>query len=189
MTLQLRNPQVAQLQREISLKDAKELTEDEISRAFRYWRRKYGPFESEKYVTPLLNDQLSAPSGVQIVWLKTVRKSLFLSASTVAARLQVTRAAYAKLEVSEALGTIHIQALSKAAEAMDCELIYGIRAKNRKHFSEIIWSKLLPVARQHTWLRNCDVRKKSQALAFVADRLMNDSKFRKNVGWSQQRLK
>ena len=37
---------------------------------------------------------------------------------------------------------LSLTTLAKAAEAMDCELAYAIRPKNKKYFSSIIWEIL-----------------------------------------------
>ena len=119
-------------------------------------------------------------------WLKTTRKGLFLSAATVAKKLTVARAAYSKYEECEERGSITLATLAKAAEAMDCELVYAIRPKNKKSFSNIIWETLLPQSQLHPWIKKCDPKKRGEALAHVADKLMNDSNFRKKQCWSQR---
>ena len=119
-------------------------------------------------------------------WLKTTRKGLFLSAATVATKLKVTRAAYSKYEECEERGSITLATLAKAAEAMDCELVYAIRPKNKKHFANIIWEILLPTSQIHPWIKKCDPKRRGDALAHIADKFMNDSDFRKKQGWSQR---
>lgn len=49
-----------------------------------------------------------------------------MSQRDMAARLGVTGAAIAKFERSEDLGTISLATLSKAAEALDCTLVYAL---------------------------------------------------------------
>lgn len=57
-------------------------------------------------------------------WLRAVRESTALTQATLAAKLGLTRQSYAALETSEARGAISLSSLQRAAEAMDCELVY-----------------------------------------------------------------
>jgi predicted DNA-binding mobile mystery protein A len=59
-------------------------------------------------------------------WLRTVREALGMSAPQLARRLGVTRQGLADLERRERQGTVTLAALSKAAEALDCNLVYAI---------------------------------------------------------------
>lgn len=57
-------------------------------------------------------------------WLRAVREALGLAQGGVAEKLAVTRQAYADYEAAEARGTITLNSLQRAAEAMECELVY-----------------------------------------------------------------
>lgn len=57
-------------------------------------------------------------------WLRAVREAIGLKQETVAKKIGVTRASYADLESSEARGAISLSSLTRAANAMDCELVY-----------------------------------------------------------------
>ena len=43
-----------------------------------------------------------------------------------AAKLNLTRQSFAELEKTEALGTIMLKSLRRAAEAVDCDLVYAL---------------------------------------------------------------
>ena len=175
------------------------LTDVELKKAFIYWRIKHGLHKADPVLTPFLvetikpflldhtADQAVDQTSDHTGWLKKTRKGLFLSASTVAQNLKITRAAYSKYELSEEKGTITLNTLARAAEAMGCELVYAVRPKGRNLYSEIIWEKLLPFASVHFWIKNCDQRRRVQALVFIASQFMNDPQFRKKQGWSQKR--
>lgn len=169
----------------IALKNARnrKLTDEEIDKAFKIWYRKHhleniDRIDSDIWPNPELQQHKS--------WLQTVRQSLLLSAKSVADKLNVSRAAYSKYEDCEKKGVITLATISKAAEAMDCDFVYAIVPKNKKHFSEHIWQKLLPVSIVHPWIKNCDPNKKAEALAFIAGRNLSDPKIRKQLGWSQK---
>lgn len=72
-------------------------------------------------------------------WLRAVRESTGLRQETVAQKIGVTRPSYADLESSEARGAISLSSLTRAADAMDCELVYFLvpRAAVAKTFGEL----------------------------------------------------
>ena len=145
------------------------LTEKDIHDAFKNWQRSYS----------IHNCRDSEGIGK----LEQTRKALLLSTSTVAKNLRISRAGYCSLEESETKGSISLSTLTKAAEAMDCELVYLLRPKNKLNFAENIWNKILPAAIKHPWMTACDPKKKEKALAFIAKQFMNDPPFRKSQGW------
>lgn len=59
-------------------------------------------------------------------WLRAVREAMGLTQGRVAARAAVKRQSYAQFEAAEERGAISIASMRRAAEAMDCELVYFI---------------------------------------------------------------
>ena len=59
-------------------------------------------------------------------WLRAVRSVLRFSQEKVAKKIAMTRQSYADLEAAEQRGAISLNSLQRAAEAMDCELVYFI---------------------------------------------------------------
>ncbi len=59
-------------------------------------------------------------------WIRAIRDALGMSALQLGARLGVKPQSVADLEKSEALGTIQLKTLRKAAEALDCTLVYAL---------------------------------------------------------------
>jgi len=57
-------------------------------------------------------------------WLRAVRSVLGFSQEQVAKKIAMTRQSYAGLEAAEQRGAISLNSLQRAAEAMDCELVY-----------------------------------------------------------------
>jgi len=57
-------------------------------------------------------------------WLRAVRSVLGLQQEQVAKKIAMTRQSYAGLEAAEQRGAISLNSLQRAAEAMDCELVY-----------------------------------------------------------------
>ena len=59
-------------------------------------------------------------------FLREIRTALGMTATQLAKRLEVTPAAVNKIEHAEANGTITLNSLRKAAEALDCGLVYAL---------------------------------------------------------------
>jgi predicted DNA-binding mobile mystery protein A len=59
-------------------------------------------------------------------WVRALRQALGMTSPQLAHRLSISRQAVVDLEVREASGKITIAALSRAAEALDCDLVYAI---------------------------------------------------------------
>lgn len=59
-------------------------------------------------------------------WLRAVRDAVALSQDQVARKLGIRRQSYSDLELAEERGSASLNSVQRAAEAMDCELIYFI---------------------------------------------------------------
>ena len=59
-------------------------------------------------------------------WLRAVRDAIALSQGEVSRKLGIKRQSYSGLELAEERGTVSLNSLQRAAEAMDCDLIYFI---------------------------------------------------------------
>ena len=79
-----------------------------------------------------LDDRLSAfrPESRFAVpskgWIRAIRDALGMSALQLGTRLSVKPQSVSDLEKSEAYGTIQLKTLRKAAEALDCTLVYAL---------------------------------------------------------------
>jgi predicted DNA-binding mobile mystery protein A len=59
-------------------------------------------------------------------WVRAVRDALGMSQADLAARLDVTPQAIQQVETSERDGRVRLATLRRAAEAMDCTLVYAL---------------------------------------------------------------
>ena len=57
-------------------------------------------------------------------WVRAIRDALGMSSTELAARLGVIQQSVPDLERSEVHGTIKLETLRRAAEALDCDLVY-----------------------------------------------------------------
>jgi predicted DNA-binding mobile mystery protein A len=76
-----------------------------------------------------LNDERSRllvpPKG----WIRAIRDALGMSGVQLAKRLEVSPQTVEAMEKSEAAGTIQLNTLKRAAEALDCTLVYALVPK------------------------------------------------------------
>ncbi|MFZ4402781.1 MAG: helix-turn-helix domain-containing protein [Pseudobdellovibrionaceae bacterium] len=168
------------------------LSDVEMNKAYLLWRYSLDVEQQEEVLAPFLDEKIKAYSGLDSKiskngWLRQARQGLLLSTQHVAQNLGISRAAYSKFEEGEEKGTISLNTLSRAAQAMNCELVYAIRPKQKQLFSILIWQKLAPVALSRPWLKACDPKRKVQALVSEVKKLLKNSQFRKKQNWVQQK--
>lgn len=85
-------------------------------------------------------------------WVRAIREALGMSTTEMAARLGVTQSRVSAIEHGEAQGTIKLETLRRAADALDCELIYALVP--RTTLSEAVRRQALDKAAAH--LRNVE---------------------------------
>jgi predicted DNA-binding mobile mystery protein A len=59
-------------------------------------------------------------------WVRAIREALGMSTTELAARMDVSQQSVSDLEKSEVRGTIKLVTLRRAAEALDCDLVYAL---------------------------------------------------------------
>lgn len=59
-------------------------------------------------------------------WVRPIREALGMSAADLADRMGVTETSALRLEISERQGRIRMDSLRRAAEALDCDVVYAI---------------------------------------------------------------
>ncbi|MDZ4663122.1 MAG: helix-turn-helix domain-containing protein [Pseudomonadota bacterium] len=157
---------------------------EKLSWAFTFWYQNYGHIETDQEIKPYLSGDIKCtPRGS---WLKKAREALFLSTNQIAEKLSMTRSGYGQIEKSESLGTVSLNTLTKAAEAMGCELVYAIRLKNRVKFSENIWNPLLKETLKTPWLKAKPEKLQARIMATLAKNRMKDPEFRRTQDWSER---
>ena len=62
-------------------------------------------------------------------WVKAIRTALGMSGRELGERMGVSQSTITDLEASEHRGTIQLDSLRRAADALDCELVYSIIPK------------------------------------------------------------
>ena len=85
---------------------------------------------------------LGRPAGG---WIRLVRQALHMPQRELARRLGVTQATIAALEAREVTGAVTIDALERAATALDCDLVYALIP--RRSLEEVLHEQAASVAR------------------------------------------
>jgi len=128
---------------------------------------------------------ISKPNPGSNSWLELCREGQWLTQIEMGKRLGLTKSGYRKLELRERGGKITLEILQQAAEAMDCELIYCIRPKQRKWFSILLWEQVYPRAFQIYKQRTRTEIIKPLILGKIAAQVTINTKFRHEKGWAR----
>lgn len=97
----------------------------------------------------------------------------------------ISKSQYSKLEAAEKRGECTVNQMRRIAEAMDCEVVYIVRPRQGRLFSERIWQLLLEEALRRFQFRTCTPHNKSGALAAIAEELIHEPGFRRSRNWSR----
>jgi transcriptional regulator with XRE-family HTH domain len=154
-----------------------------------WWYQFYKHRKADRSVEPFLKENLASLELGQKSKLQAAREALFISQAEMARRLEITAHAYKVIEENESKGTVTLQSLHKAAEALDCEIIYGLRPKTKKLFSQILWEKIEDAAKEDPFLKLANPQMKTFALAAFAQRCIENGSFSRRAGWSLKRKK
>lgn len=78
-----------------------------------------------------LDERLGVLRGSELTpppngWIKAIREALGMTGQQFAARMGTKPPTVVDLEKSEALGTIQLKTLSRAADALGCKLVYAL---------------------------------------------------------------
>lgn len=81
-----------------------------------------------------LDERLSALRETELTpppkgWIRAIREALGMTGQQFAARMDIKPPTVIDLEKSEALGTIQLKTLSRAADALGCKLVYALVPK------------------------------------------------------------
>jgi predicted DNA-binding mobile mystery protein A len=77
-------------------------------------------FEARLERLRLVGGEPTPPHG----WIRAIRNSLGMSGTELAARMGVGQSTVSGLERSEVQGTVRLDTLRRAAEALECDLVY-----------------------------------------------------------------
>jgi len=98
----------------------------------------------------------------KVGWIQTIRLALGMSSGSLARRLGCSQPNVITLEKREKAGTISIEKLRQAAEAMDCQLVYFIVPK--KSIDQLREERARAVAKKRIRMINHSMKLEHQGL-------------------------
>lgn len=116
-------------------------------------------------------------------WIKAIRQALGMTAAQLAKRMGVRQPSIVAIEQSEARGTIELATMRRAAEALDCTLVYALIPN--KPLDATVKERARAFARQrwkpveHSMLLEDQQVKRNESDAYLEDtiRETNPSRF------------
>lgn len=113
-------------------------------------------------------------------WVRSVRKAIGMSTRQLAERIGVTQQSTSKLEENELDDSATLKTMRRAAEAMDCKLVYAI-IPNQGKLEDIVRKQAYKKAKaivepvNHTMLLEAqEVGDLDKKIIEIADELVND---------------
>ena len=100
--------------------------------------------QTDALLAPWRNHQDAHPPSSG--WVRLIRQALGMTSPQLARRLSISRQAVLDLEQREAKGAITIDALRRAAAAMECDLVYAVVP--RTTLGEMVHTRALEKARR-----------------------------------------
>ena len=100
-------------------------------------------------------------------WIRVARKALGMSSPQLAKRMGISKSQASQMERMEAEDRITLKQLRRAADALDCDLVYAIVP--RKHIAELIRDRAIEKARQ--LVNKADVQMKFEAQQLSDEKL------------------
>jgi predicted DNA-binding mobile mystery protein A len=113
-------------------------------------------------------------------WIGSIRKSLGMSVRQLANRIGITQQSTSRLELNEIHDSITLKTLRKAAQAMDCKLVYAL-VPNKGSLYDIVKKQAIKKSREivlpvdHTMMLEAQsVGNAEDKIRQVADELTNN---------------
>lgn len=92
---------------------------------------------------PLVAAEHRPPRG----WIRAIRDALGMPAAELGRRMGVSQSTVVDIERNEEAGTVRLDTLHRAADALDCDLVYFLVP--RRDLNDAVRDQALRVARQH----------------------------------------
>jgi len=97
-------------------------------------------------------------------WVKAIREALGMTTAQVAARMGVSQPRIVEIEKAEKSGTTTLNTLERAAQAMDCKLVYAFVPK--KPLAQLVEDRALIIAKQRMVTTGHNMALEAQSVSF-----------------------
>jgi predicted DNA-binding mobile mystery protein A len=108
-------------------------------------------------------------------WIRAIRKSLGMSVSQLAKRLSITQQAVSQLELNEVNETVSLKTLRRAAEVLDCRLVYAF-IPNEQSLQSVIEKQALKKARELVSAVNHTMELEAQGVGNLEEKIKASAK-------------
>lgn len=168
--------------------DTRPLSDAELQTAYERWLLNFPHSKADQNLRGFLeiDSQVMNLDDDRPTRLRDARVALLYSLQSAGDQIKVSKYQFRKFEDAESKGTITINSLKKAAEALDCELVYAIRPKAKKNYSRVVWEKLAQPNLNQKSLFKQVARYRPNLLNWFVARQINDQEFREKMGWSKR---
>ena len=98
-----------------------------------------------------LDSQLSPLRQIQPVrprrgWVRAVREALGMNGRQLAERMGIARSHLSQIETAEARDSVSLRTLRRAADALDCDLVYAFVPRDGRTLDEMVGERARAVA-------------------------------------------
>ncbi len=125
--------------------------------------------QMEESLRPWRRLASSAPSGG---WVRAIRTALGMSSEQLAKRMQVSPQNVRKHEKGEAQGKLTLESLRRAAEALDCRLVYALVP--RKPLDNLVRDRARVLAEKQLKRVSHSMRIEAQGVATREEKLQRE---------------
>lgn len=92
--------------------------------------------------------EINVPEVPSSGWIRAIRSSLGMSLEQLAARMGIAKQSVARLENNESDDSITLKSLRKAAEGLNCQLVYALVPNNKAGLQGIVEKQALLKAQE-----------------------------------------
>lgn len=129
------------------------------------------------------NDTWSRPNKG---WIRAIREAIGMTATQLAQRMGVSQPRIHALEKAEVNQTVTLETLARAAEALDCRLVYAFMP--RQSLEETVKQRAYDVAHRQLGYTSHSMALEAQGLRSEDDSRMVDNLARKLIDQSSSKL-
>lgn len=99
----------------------------------------------DRQLAPLRRRPLSRPARG---WVRALREALGINGNQLARRMRIARSQLSQIEDGEARGVVSLNTLQRAADALDCDLVYAFVPRDGKTLEELVHERAQRVAKR-----------------------------------------
>ena len=115
--------------------------------------------------------EVNVPEAPSDGWIRAIRSSFGMSLEQLAVRIGIAKQSVARLESNEADDSITLKSLRKAAEGLDCKLVYAL-IPNEGHLQDIVKKQATRKAEEIVLSVDHTMQLEAQAVGNAQDKII-----------------